>query len=65
MEANVWLVAIGIVLVIEGIPYLVSPSGMKRFLSQIQGVSAASLRLFGVLAVAAGFALLAWLKFSA
>ena len=59
-----WLVAIGIVLVLEGTPYLVGPGFMKRFLRRVQEVPDASLRAFGILAAAAGFALLGWLRLS-
>ena len=62
---KVWLVAIGIVLVLEGTPYVLGPELMKRFFRHVQAVPDASLRAVGLAAVAAGFALLVWLRLSA
>lgn len=64
MDAKVWLIAIGIVLVIEGTPYLVAPGGMKRMMGEMLQTPDRILRTIGLVAVAAGFGLLAWLRFS-
>lgn len=64
MKGEVWLIAIGIVLVLEGMPYLIAPGGMKRFFSQMQEIPEGRLRLLGSCAILAGLGLIAWLRFS-
>ena len=54
---ELFLVAIGIVLVIEGVPYAFFPSGMKRMLVQLMAVPDTGLRIFGFIMAALGFLL--------
>jgi len=46
---------IGLVLVLEGLPYLACPEAMQRYLAQIQQCTPAQMRVLGALAMAAGF----------
>lgn len=48
---------IGLVLVLEGLPYVASPESMQRWLRQILEMEPATLRRLGMVAMAAGFAL--------
>ena len=54
------LLVIGVVLFIEGLPYLASPDGVKRVMTEIQRIDSRLLRAFGFFAMAGGL-LLVWL----
>ena len=51
------LTLIGLVLVLEGLPYVASPESMQRWLRQILEMEPATLRRIGMVAMAVGFAL--------
>ena len=51
------LTLIGLVLVLEGLPYVASPESMQRWLRQILEMEPAQLRRIGMVAMAVGFAL--------
>jgi len=51
------LCAIGLVLIIEGIPYFAFPEKMKQMLAKIPGMPTSIMRAFGMFAVAAGLIL--------
>lgn len=42
---------LGLVLIVEGLPYLAFPDKMKRWLSQIQQVPDTQLRIIGFIAM--------------
>lgn len=48
---------IGLVLVLEGLPYVASPESMQRWLRQILELEPAQLRRIGLAAMAVGFML--------
>ena len=52
-----FLCVLGLVLIVEGLPYFIFPEKMKELLSKIPQVPAASLRMFGVTAIMAGMLL--------
>ncbi len=54
---RLFLIALGIVLVIEGTPYAFFPSGMKRMLVQLLTLPDSALRVFGFVLAALGFLL--------
>ena len=45
---------LGLVLFVEGLPYVISPSKMKNWMSVIQKVPDAQLRAMGIIAMALG-----------
>ena len=53
-----FLSVIGMVLIIEGIPYFASPEGMKKLLIKIPQIPTRYLRVFGLTAVITGLALI-------
>jgi len=53
-----FLTALGLAMVIEGMPYFLFPGGIKRLLATIQEQPESGLRLFGLLAMLAGVALM-------
>ena len=48
---------IGLVLILEGLPYVASPEAMQRWLKQLAEMRPDTLRIIGVFAMAAGFLL--------
>ncbi len=48
---------IGLVLILEGLPYVASPEAMQRWLKQLAEMRPDILRIIGVFAMAAGFLL--------
>ncbi|PID72796.1 MAG: hypothetical protein CSB34_00350 [Desulfobulbus propionicus] len=47
----------GLVLVLEGLPYVVSPEGMQNWLRQLLEMKPSQLRIVGAIAMAVGFLL--------
>ncbi|MCU0833092.1 MAG: DUF2065 domain-containing protein [Chromatiaceae bacterium] len=56
------LVALALVLVIEGVWPFLSPSGMRRALLAVAGEDDRTLRIAGLVSMAAGVALLYWAR---
>ena len=53
MSDTIWL-ALGLVLVLEGLLPLISPSGWRRVFTQMLGLRDGQLRFFGLLSVVLG-----------
>lgn len=51
-------IALGLVLILEGLPYFLYPEGMQAFLRQMQSAEPGTLRVLGLLAMIAGLTLL-------
>jgi uncharacterized protein YjeT (DUF2065 family) len=49
---------IGLVLVLEGLPYVAAPEAMRRWLVQLSEMKSQHLRTIGLLAMGAGFLIL-------
>ena len=54
MNMDFLLVVIGVVMIVEGIPWFLSPGGYKRLLVQLLPVGDGLLRLLGLLMMLAG-----------
>ena len=54
VRMDYFLSVLGLVLIIEGIPYFAFPEKMREMLAKIPLVPAASLRIFGITAVILG-----------
>lgn len=52
------LLLIGLLLVVEGLPYAAAPEAMQRWLRQLTELPPVHLRTIGLVAMIAGFALL-------
>ena len=50
-----FITLIGLVLILEGLPYVASPDAMQRCLKQLTEISPDTLRIIGIFAMAAGF----------
>ena len=60
MDLNYLLSVLGLVLVIEGLPYFAFPETMKKWLMQLPAVPEVYLRIFGFLGMAVGILLIYW-----
>ncbi len=60
--ADELIIAIGLILVIEGGLYALFPAGMKRMALQLERIPAGSLRSAGLLAATAGVGIIWLLK---
>lgn len=55
---NLFLIALGLLLVVEGLPYFCFPEGMKKAASMIKDIEPRNLRVFGIIAMLAGLLLI-------
>lgn len=54
---KLFLLSLGLVFVIEGIPYFLSPEKMKGFLSQVLQLPDTHLRTLGIVSIITGMAI--------
>ena len=59
----IFVAALGLAMFLEGLPYFVSPRGVRRYLGQLQQLSDPTLRLMGFALMAAGL-VVAYLAFN-
>lgn len=52
-----FITLVGLVLILEGLPYVASPEAMQRWLKQLTEMRPEQLRIMGIIAMAAGFIL--------
>jgi len=62
MDINYFLSVLGLVLVIEGLPYFASPATVKKWVAQIPSVPDRHLRILGFLGMTGGMLLLYWVR---
>ena len=55
---KLFITLIGLILVLEGLPYVASPEAMQKWLRQLTEMEPAQLRMMGMIAMIAGFAIL-------
>jgi uncharacterized protein YjeT (DUF2065 family) len=53
-SGNAWWLALGLVLVLEGLLPLLSPGGWRRVFTQMLSLRDGQIRFFGLISVAAG-----------
>ena len=53
-QLNLFLAALGLALVIEGLPYFLAPDTVKRMAVRMQELPASTLRLIGLLSILSG-----------
>ena len=58
MSMKYFLSVLGMVLVVEGLPYFAFPERVKEFLNHIVNVPDSKLRVFGLIIIGAGMLLL-------
>ncbi|UCF30644.1 MAG: DUF2065 domain-containing protein [bacterium] len=56
---NIFLAALGLALVIEGLPYFLAPNAVKRIAMRFGEIPPGVLRLLGLLSIAGGLAIVA------
>ena len=54
------LLLIGMVLILEGLPYAAAPDSMQAWLKKLSGLPARELRIFGIITVVCGL-ILCWI----
>jgi uncharacterized protein YjeT (DUF2065 family) len=62
-QFNIFLAALGLAFILEGFPYFLAPGAVKRMLVRMQDVQPSTLRLFGLVSMAAGLILVALARF--
>ncbi|MCL7489521.1 MAG: DUF2065 domain-containing protein [Desulfobulbaceae bacterium] len=55
---KLFIILVGLVLVLEGLPYVAFPEAMRRWLLQLTQLPPAQLRSVGLISMALGFAIL-------
>jgi uncharacterized protein len=63
-DMKLFITLIGLILVIEGLPYVACPEAMQRWLRQLTQIPPAQLRVVGLVAMACGFGVLYFARFS-
>jgi len=58
-ELNIFLAALGLALVIEGLPYFLAPDAVRRMALRMQEISPGMLRLIGLMSMLGGLAIVA------
>jgi uncharacterized protein YjeT (DUF2065 family) len=60
---ELFITLIGLILVVEGLPYVAFPEAMQRWLSQLMQMPPARLRSVGIVSMASGFAILIFARY--
>ena len=60
---NIFLTALGLALIIEGMPYFLGPEAVKRMLVKVMDMPAGVLRGMGLASIGAGLLLVALSRF--
>lgn len=63
-DMKILLTLIGLILVLEGLPYAASPETMQRWLRQLLELSPAQLRAIGLVSMLLGFVVLFFVRLS-
>jgi len=58
MDFSLIVVAVGLLFIIEGIPYFAFPELVKRFMAQVLALPDRVMRIFGMIALGLGLILL-------
>ena len=58
MDFSLIVVAVGLLFIIEGIPYFAFPELVKRFMAQVLALPDRVMRIFGMIALGLGLLLL-------
>jgi uncharacterized protein YjeT (DUF2065 family) len=56
---EIFIAALGLALILEGLPYFLGPEAVKKLVSKMLELSPSSLRFFGLTFIIAGLALVA------
>lgn len=54
---ELFITLVGLILILEGLPYAASPEAMQRWLRQLLDMQTGHLRIMGMLSMALGFLL--------
>jgi uncharacterized protein len=62
VSSETWWLALGLVLVIEGLFPLLSPGGWRRMFAQLLQLADGQIRFFAVVSILSGLLLIWWLQ---
>ena len=62
-QLNIFLAALGLAFVIEGLPYFLAPGAVQRMIARMLAWSPSSLRLLGLVTMGLGLLLVAVSRF--
>jgi uncharacterized protein YjeT (DUF2065 family) len=51
---NLFFAALGLAMLLEGLPYLISPAGVRRYLEMLQQIGDGALRAMGLALIVLG-----------
>ena len=60
---KLFITLVGLILVLEGLPYVAFPEAMQRWLSQLTQLPPAQLRLVGIVSMVSGFIILLFSRY--
>jgi uncharacterized protein len=63
-DMKLFITLVGLILVLEGLPYVAFPEAMQRWLRQLTQLPPAQVRVIGLAAMACGFAVLYFARLS-
>ncbi len=56
---NIFIAALGLALILEGLPYFLGPEAVKKFVGKVLELQPSTLRFFGLTGIIAGLTLVA------
>jgi len=59
---KLFITLLGLILVLEGLPYVAFPEAMQRWLRQLTEMEPSQVRMMGIIAMTAGFAILLFVR---
>jgi len=59
---EIFLCALGIALILEGLPYFLMPEKLKEYFTRMQALPSNNLRVVGFIAMLVGLALIYWAR---
>ncbi len=60
---NIFIAALGLALILEGLPYFLGPEAVKKFVGKVLELQPSTLRFFGLTGIIAGLTLVALSRF--
>jgi uncharacterized protein YjeT (DUF2065 family) len=60
---NIFIAALGLALILEGLPYFLGPEAVKKFVGKVLELPPSKLRFFGLTGIIAGLTLVALSRF--
>ena len=62
-QADIFIAALGLALILEGLPYFIGPEAVRKLVEKLQDLPPSTLRFFGLAGIITGLALVALSRF--